>query len=121
MKRILSILLSLALIVGCIMVPVSATETVPTITVETKAESVAPGETFTLDVALTNNPGVDSFDWTIWYEESPLALTDIACQVVATVNSDTNKAVYGGATTVTGDYPKLVTLTFTVKETAANG
>ncbi len=116
-KKILAIVL--AAIIALSTVVVAFAVGTPTITVSSTA--AAPGDTVTLDVALANNPGINTFSLGFDYDASKLELLNV------TVNENLGgqfvykkKAVWLNSkdTQYNGD---ILTLQFAVLESAKSG
>ena len=142
MKRVLSILVSIAMILGLVLVPASATSTVPTVTVQSLSEEAKPGDTVTLEVTIANNPGFTNFEWNIVYDDSKLELKSINTTEAISVPGygtfnvpyiskenvtyivealvDTNRIICGGSDPFS-ENKTLFTLTFNVNAEAAAG
>ena len=73
MKRFLSILLSIAVMVTMCMTPVSA-ENLPTVTVSSIEDAAAIGQDVKVTVSIANNPGFTNFDWLVKYDTDRLNL-----------------------------------------------
>ncbi len=74
--RILSLLLSVAMVFGLMIVPAAA-ETPATVTVAAAAADVKAGDTVILEVTLTNNPGVAGAQGTVKYDEANFELVGL--------------------------------------------
>jgi len=141
MKRIISVVVSIALVLSMCLVPADAVETIdavlPTVMVESKSEPVKPGEPVTLAVTIANNPGFTNFEWNIDYNANQLQLTAINTSFRAEVygemrevdyisnanvvpNVETSFITCAKATALTNT-GTIFTLTFVVKEGAAAG
>ena len=132
MKRMLSVLVSIAMLLSLAVVPASAAS-VPTVTVQSVDEA-KPGETVTLEVTIADNPGFTNFEWHIDYDDSRLELKSINTFYV---DEDEEEVDYINRATVIGNVATkfvgcirdsafkkdsvLFTLTFNVKDTAAGG
>lgn len=148
-KRILSLLLVLALMAGLCVTAMAAGE--PTLTVETAAETAEPGDEVTLAVALSDNPGfagtgiyidydrdrlelksinnsytkvIDGEELELYYLAGSMAVTELAKRGSEADGTDPDKT-YGFITSAA--YPDvtkdgtLFSVTFTVKEGAETG
>ena len=131
MKRMLSLLVGVAMILSMVLVPASASA-VPTVTVETKAEEVKPGDSVTLEVTIENNPGFTNFEWHIDYDESRLELVSINTTftmkgreypyINGTVVENVDTRYVTCAAAELFDYDDILfTLTFNVKDDATSG
>ena len=76
MKKILAIIVSIAMVMSLMVVPAVAASD-PTVTVETAAGTAKAGDTVTLAVSIANNPGFTNFEWHVVYDETKLELNDI--------------------------------------------
>lgn len=72
-KKITALLLAVAISIS--MTAVAFAAGAPTITVS--SASAAPGETVTLNVSLSDNPGINTFSLGFNYDETRLSLTDV--------------------------------------------
>ncbi|MBR5537769.1 MAG: S-layer homology domain-containing protein [Clostridia bacterium] len=121
MKRLTSVLLILLLLAGA--VPAFAADAV----ISGQAGNASPGETVTVTLDLTGNPGVAAWSLTLEWdadvlrlEEQGLALSDTFSNGFLASNSDAEgqlRLAWAGLSDVTGD-GTLVTLTFRVAEDA---
>ena len=125
-KRFISMLLSLAMILAMVAVPVYATGNA-TVTVGSYAGEANPGGSVELPVTITNNPGFTNYEWKFVYDTDRLTLKEIDKGVASVVNINWEKQNVGYANyansegiAVTGDQT-LVTLHFTVKDNAPSG
>ena len=118
MKRFLSLLIVVVLAVTCI--ASAATAAAPVVSVS--SATAAPGETVTLNVSLSNNPGFATYRMGITYDESALQLQSIdagALSVGVFVPNVNNGMVsFVNVSDITGD-GVLFTVTFKVIATAA--
>ena len=76
-KRVLSVVLAVAMMVACFVVaPVSgvSAETAKTISVEATKVDAMPGDTVTVDVNITSNPGIIAMRLLVEYDTSVLTL-----------------------------------------------
>ena len=143
MKRILTILVSIAVMLSLAVVPVAAADdSATTVTVETLSNEVKAGDTVTLAVTIANNPGFTDFQWIIEYDKSKLEIESIETSriidfegeeivsdyisgalVEANPNYDDGKAFITCAKTTafTKDNTTLFKLVFEVKGTADAG
>lgn len=123
MKRFLSVLLSVLLLAGA--VPAYAADAV----ISGRAESAAPGETVTVTLDLTGNPGVASWNLTLEWdadalrlEEPGLTLGEAFSNGFLASNGDEPgrlRLAWAGLTDVAGD-GTLVTLIFRVADNAGS-
>jgi len=143
MKRILAILVSIAVMLSLAVIPVAAADdSATTVTVETLTNEVKAGDTVTLAVTIANNTGFTDFQWNIEYDENQLDLSAINTTYSYSIpghgsvsipyisgenitynvipNVETRKIVCGGEIPFEND-STLFTLTFIVKEDAAAG
>lgn len=116
-KRILTVLLVVVIVFSTVTIAFAAGT--PTITIS--SASVAPGETVTLNVSLSDNPGINTFSLGFSYDETRLSLTDV--KLVSGIPGQfaySKKAVWLNSEDITtnGDY---LTLTFSVLENAPTG
>ena len=123
-KRFISMLLSLAMILAMVAVPVYATGNA-TVTVGSYAGKANPGDSVELPVTITNNPGFTNYEWKFVYDTTRLTLDSIDKGVADEVNTNykgqnMGYANYATSSAVTGDQT-LVTLHFTVKDNAPSG
>ena len=122
-KRFISMLLSLAMILAMVAVPVYATGNA-TVTVGSYAGEANPGDnSVELPVTITNNPGFTNYEWNIEYDTTRLTLDRITSDMDVIANPDKDGkgyVTYARATAVEGD-KTLFTLHFTVKDNAPTG
>ena len=129
-KRILSVLLALAVVFTMCITAAVAVDTgsgsAATITVETVKKAVKVGDTVTLNVSIAGNPGFAAFDFTVKYDAGKLELTKAEKGNIEgsfTGNKDTGKVnLYVAADKK--EYTEdgvLFTLTFNVKADCADG
>ena len=131
-KRILSVLLALAVVFTMCITAAVAVDTgsgsAATITVETVKKAVKEGDTVTLNVSIAGNPGFVAFDFTVEYDADKLELTKVEQGNIKgsfTGNENTGKVNFSAA----ADKDKkectedgvLFTLTFKVKADCADG
>lgn len=95
------------------------------LTLTSTQTSVQPGKTFTVEVGVTNNPGVAAMTILVDYDESIMTLTGItssSSMQVVTAEDAPNKAVLLNMTgDVTEAQKSLAVLAFAVKEDASAG
>ena len=120
-KRVLSVLLILALFVSCFAFSAGA-EGTPTICVS-DAGSVARGSEVSIDIAVANNPGIMSFSLTVTYDASRLSLVSLGQGAVTgsgfwTVNGA--RATWVASSDVKTD-GTIMTATFKVLDDAPMG
>ena len=85
MKKILSILVSIAMVMSLMVVSAVAVSD-PTVTVEKVTEPAANvGDTVTLAVSIANNPGFNKCDWNIIYDTSKLELVGMNTSFTASI------------------------------------
>ena len=129
-KRVLSVLLALAVVFTMCITAAVAVDTgsgsAATITVETVKKAVKVGDTVTLNVSIAGNPGFAAFDFTVKYDAGKLELTKAEKGNIEgsfTGNKDTGKVnLYVAADKK--EYTEdgvLFTLTFNVKADCADG
>ena len=121
-KRLISVLVSLAMILVMMAVPAFAAGSA-TVTVGSAAEEVAPGDTVSLPVTIENNPGFTNYEWNFVYDTTRLTLDSIEADPSVVVNANKNGQGYAAcayATAQMGD-ETLLTLHFTVKDNAPSG
>ena len=131
-KRILSVLLALAVVFTMCITAAVAVDTgsgsAATITVETVKKAVKEGDTVTLNVSIAGNPGFVAFDFTVKYDAGKLELTKVEQGNIKgsfTGNENTGMVNFSAA----ADKDKkectedgvLFTLTFKVKADCADG
>ena len=75
MKKLISILAVIALMAALLVPAVSAEEAKPTLTVSSATAAV--GEEVTLEVTLSNNPGISNGKLTVTFDETALELVEI--------------------------------------------
>ena len=81
----------------------------------------APGETVTLDVSLSNNPGINSFALSFVYDTSALELLSVTPNAnLGGTFSYSKRASWLNAADITYNGP-IMTLTFKIKDTAEKG
>lgn len=129
-KRVLSVLLALAVVFTMCITAAVAVDTgsgsAATITVETVKKAVKVGDTVTLNVSIAGNPGFAAFDFTVKYDAGKLELTKVEQGNIKgsfTGNENTGKVNFIAAADkkeCTED-GVLFTLTFNVKADCADG
>ena len=129
-KRVLSVLLALAVVFTMCITAAVAVDTgsgsAATITVETMKKAVKVGDTVTLNVSIAGNPGFAAFDFTVKYDAGKLELTKAEKGNIEgsfTGKEDTGKVNFIAAADkkeCTED-GVLFTLTFNVKADCADG
>ncbi len=90
-------------------------------TIEVGTATAAPGTTVTVPVSITKNPGINTFSLGFDYDTTKLELVDVAInETLGGQFAYSKKAVWlsGKDTTYTGE---ILTLTFKVKESVADG
>ena len=127
-KRVLSVLLALAVVFTMCITAAVAVDTgsgsAAKVTVETVKKAVKVGDTVTLNVSIAGNPGFVAYDFTVKYDEGKLELTKAEEGNIKghfTGNKETGKMnfyVDGEDCTKDG---VLFTLTFNVKADCADG
>lgn len=127
MKRILSIILSVLMLVSVMPVSVLATSHALAMKVDTSsfADGVNPGETLKIPVAVTENDGVSVFGFEAVYDENvfePVTSTYTGGEVVTGITAANNMAFYENANleNITG-LGVLFYINLKVKETAPAG
>jgi len=139
MKRFLSILLSIAVMVTMCMAPISA-ENLPTVTVSSIEDAAAIGQDVELKVSVANNPGFTNFDWLVKYDTDRLNLkafktsymsyneeeeTDVEVSYLSPLIAEsyvsTGKISAAGSSVCKKAKGILFKLVFTVKENAPSG
>ena len=121
-KRLISMLVSLAMILVMMAVPVYAAGTA-TVTVGSVVEEAVPGDKISLPVTIKDNPGFTNYEWNIEYDTTSLTLDSITSDMDVVANPDKGGkgfVTYARATAVEGD-KTLFTLEFTVKDDAPTG
>ncbi len=116
-KRILSIVLALLFVLS--LLPTAYATGTPTITVE--SATAAPGDQITLDVSISNNPGINTFSLGFEYDTTRLSLTGVTkAAALGGQFAYSKKAVWLNSedTTYNGSILKL---SFTVLASAADG
>ena len=129
-KRVLSVLLALAVVFTMCITAAVAVDTgsgsAATITVETMKKAVKVGDTVTLNASIAGNPGFAAFDFTVKYDAGKLELTKVEQGNIKgsfTGKEDTGKVNFIAAADkkeCTED-GVLFTLTFNVKADCADG
>ena len=123
-KKLISIVLSLAMVFSFTMVSAMAANE-PTVTVETAETQAKAGDEVTLNVSIANNPGFTNYEWNIQYDKERLELTKIEGNGLASSNVNHSRTGYGYATFAAATASEvggvLLTLTFTVKDSASSG
>ena len=129
-KRVLSVLLALAVVFTMCITAAVAVDTgsgsAATITVETMKKAVKVGDTVTLNASIAGNPGFAAFDFTVKYDAGKLELTKVEQGNIKgsfTGNENTGKVNFIAAADkkeCTED-GVLFTLTFNVKADCADG
>ncbi len=116
-KKIITILLSVMIVLSTVTVAFAA-ET-PTVTVS--SAMAAPGETVTLNVALSDNPGINTFSFGFDYDETKLSLTGVElASGIPGQFTYAKKAVWLNSSDITTNGNFLV-LTFDVMSDATSG
>ena len=116
-KRITSVLLAILMLM--LMTTSAFAAGTPTATVS--SASSAPGETVTLNVALSNNPGINTFSFGFDYDTSRLNLTNV--ELTSGIPGQftySKKAVWLNSSDIATNGNFLV-LTFDVLDSAASG
>ena len=116
-KRITSVLLAVLMLM--LMTTAAFAAGTPTATVS--SASAAPGETVTLNVALSNNPGINTFSFGFDYDTTRLNLTNVElASGIPGQFTYSKKAVWLNSSDITtnGDF---LTLTFEVLDSAIAG
>ena len=115
MKKVISILLAIAML-SCFMVTVvSASNGTGTAAIKVANVSVEKGQNATVSVSIANNPGYRSFAMALKYEASELEVVSVSSNV--TYNKNNPGVVYvsfASATLVEGD-GQLFSVTFKTK------
>ena len=129
-KRVLSVLLALAVVFTMCITAAVAVDTgsgsAATITVETVKKAVKVGDTVTLNVSIAGNPGFVAFDFTVKYDAAKLELAKTEKGIFSGElyggDKKTNQVNFTGPLDkeCTGD-GVLFTLTFNVKADCADG
>lgn len=121
MKKWMSLLVALALLTAGFAISAYAAEDTTIAVEQTTAE---PGEEFTLQVAITGNPGFAAAKFSVTYDADALTLVGVDTKghlMQGAVENDENGAIaFAAAKNVTGD-GVLFTVTFRVNEQAAAG
>ena len=114
MKKVISILLVVAML-SCFMVTtVSADETVATAHVSGAAVSANIGDTVTMGINISNNPGYRSFKVVLGYDASALEVVSVSGNVTSNTNTAGKViATFASATKVEGN-GQLFSVTFKV-------
>ena len=124
-KNIIAFLIVLALAVSMVPSVFAVEAASPTLTVTPSVETVAPGGTFTVTVALANNPGNVCGEVTLTASEglSLAAVTPVLSTVEDDfiINVEGGKVAYTVLTEQTAATLTLFTATYEVAETAAEG
>lgn len=116
-RKLLSVVLAMIMILSMTTIAFAAGE--PTVTVSSAA--AMPGDTVTLDVALSGNPGINTFSFGFQYDTARLSLTNVELAPgIPGQFTYSKKAVWlnSGDITTNGNYLKL---TFKVLDKAAVG
>ena len=121
MKKIMSLLIVLALLATGLVIAAFAAEDAVIAVEKVEAEA---GEEVTLEVVITGNPGFGAASFLIEYDETALTLVGVDttdCLLAGAAENDTVGAVsFAAADNVTAD-GTLFTITFQVKEGVADG
>ncbi len=94
-----------------------------TATLAVSSAEAAPGETVTLTVSLSDNPGYAAFNMTVDFDETRLEMTDFKLSTVgglSAASAATRTATYASLAESTAD-GALATLTFRVRDDAPGG
>ena len=124
MKRLMSLLLALVMVLG--MIPAVATAETTSAEIyfvpnyAEGADSIAPGEAFTVDVMIKNNPGFAALGGEFTYKSVILEEIDAAGALLNGVIANNGMIAFYGTTDVTGD-GKLCTLEFSTLSTILEG
>ena len=123
-KKLISIVLSLAMVFSFTMVSVVAANG-PTVTVATAETQAKAGDEVTLNVSIANNSGFTNYEWNIQYDKERLELTKISGNVLSARNVNHKNTGWGyanfAAETPNETNGVLFTLTFTVKGAEHSG
>ena len=87
LKKSLALLLALAMMASLVVVNVVADEAVPTVTAVASAEQVIGGSTFTVDINMSNNPGIVGMKLYCVYNTDAFELTAIDVKDVLAGNN----------------------------------
>ena len=115
MKKVISILLVVAMLACFMVTPVSATEVEPA---KVKAATVTgtKGQNVAMDVTIASNPGFRSYKVVLEYPSADLEVVSVNSEDDITINTNNAGKIvvtYGKSTIVTGDH-KLFSVTFKV-------
>ena len=115
MKKVISILLAIAML-SCFMVTVvSASNTTGTATVKVANVSVEKGQNATVSVSIANNPGYRSYAMALKYDASKLEVVSVSSNVTSnTKNAGVVYVSFASATLVEGD-GQMFSVTFKTK------
>jgi len=91
--RILSLLLSVAMVFGLMVVPAAAEGTPAKVTIAPVTEDLAKDDVVTLNVTIENNPGFDTYNWT-FAVEGAVELTDIAYYAEVEIDGEKFTKIY---------------------------
>ena len=96
-KRILSVLLALAVVFTMCITAAVAVDTgsgsAAKITVETVKKAVKVGDTVTLNASIAGNPGCAAFDFTVEYDAGKLELTKVEQGNIASIFDTLNRFI----------------------------
>lgn len=116
-KKLLSVLLAVVMLLSITSTAFAAGT--PTVTVT--SATAAPGETVTLNVALSNNPGINTFSFGFDYDTTKLNLTEV--EIVPDIPGQftySKKAVWLNSNDITTN-GNFLALTFDVLDSATSG
>ena len=127
-KRVLSVLLALAVVFTMCITAAVAVDTgsgsAAKVTVETVKKAVNVGDTVTLNVSIAGNPGFAGYKCNVSYDANKLTLKEVVNGTFVggmfTPNPGKNNVVFANATDFHED-GTLFTLKFTVKADCSNG
>ena len=122
-KKFLSIILIAMLMFSVVPTSVFAADSSDFVIEFSSVENVTPGQTFTVDVMIAQNPGVCGFDFPIEYDDALiLEKTEVASVDDMTITGKTTIVGESNDEMANSDYTGLIaTLTFTASESATTG
>lgn len=117
-KNFLSLVMCICMLAtSAFVMPISANESSPTLTLSDAV--VCAGESFTVYVTASDNPGISSFTLSIDYDTEAFSLTDVVVNPDLGGQSSYNKKVVWITSNDTTYNGTILTLSFTANDTAS--